>query len=162
MPPLAIVAIRHGESEWNALRRKYPSEEQRYSSLLYTPDCPLTHRGVEQSLEAGHCLEQYLINTFTENLKVLYVVSPLRRALQTALYIQKTCTRFPSSSPPIVNQHCTEILSDSCDIGSTPEVLGKEFNGEYFEIYHEMLAHDHMGCSKIVSFIDTKVGISVY
>jgi len=131
MPPRAIIAVRHGESEWNALRREYKSEEDRYSSRLYVPDCGLTPTGITQSLNAGHALEEYLLNTFTdsEDIQVLYVVSPLRRALQTALYILQTCVKFSPISVPIVHPDCAEVMTDSCDIGSTPEELDKEFHG---------------------------------
>lgn len=130
MPPLAVIAVRHGESEWNALRREHSSDDERYSSLLYTPDCGLTPTGIEQSLEAGCQLEQYLLNTFTEPIQLLYVVSPLRRALQTAFYIQKTCTKMSSISSPVIYPHCTEVMTDSCDIGSTPQEIQKEFHGK--------------------------------
>ena len=134
MPPRAIIAVRHGESDWNALRREHTSEEERYSSLLYTPDCGLTPQGMEQSRQAGHELEQYLRETFTTeegDIQLLYVVSPLRRALQTAFYIQETCRKIASIAAPIVHPNCTEIMTDSCDIGSTPEEIQNEFHGTY-------------------------------
>ncbi len=131
MPPRAIIAVRHGESEWNALRREFTSEEDRYSSKLYTPDCGLTSTGITQSLNSGHEIEEYLSNTFTSSkrIQLLYVVSPLWRALQTAFYIQQTCVKFSSISRPIIHPDCSEIMTDSCDIGSTPEEIYKEFQG---------------------------------
>ena len=85
-----VWAVRHGESEWNVRRRKYNEPEDRYTELLYTPDCSITAQGIHQSRQAGEALTDALSATIQQQQHqqqqppLLQVVSPLRRALETA------------------------------------------------------------------------------
>ena len=121
-----ILAIRHGESEWNVLHRKYPTEEERYHPRMWTIDCGLTERGVDQAKQAGLELEQQTLPDGVD----LVVVSPLRRALDTAQHIvhefhnhkreSKLATKIPLVQ---ISKDAAEVMVDPCDIGSTPRQL---------------------------------------
>lgn len=126
MAPRFVYAVRHGESVWNVLRKKHPSEEDRYSSVLYHPDCDITDLGVQQSKDAGIKMQQ-LLDTSDEDqsIEVMLVVSPLRRALQTADGMVAGGLRPPASI--IVQPFASEIVIDSCDIGSPTSDLQLEF-----------------------------------
>jgi broad specificity phosphatase PhoE len=123
MPPKRIWAIRHGESEWNVLRRIHKTEEDRYIDVMYTPDCGITPKGVEQSQRAGMELDLLLSSSEKSNKKEEYImiVSPLQRALQTARNVLATCSHPPRRV--WVHPNCTEILGDACDIGTAPDIL---------------------------------------
>lgn len=125
MPPSIIYAVRHGESVWNVMRKKYGSEEDRYSRVLYHPDCDITDVGIQQSQEAGMKLQQLLSATDADHNDVQMIVSPLRRALQTANGMFDGGLRPPANI--VVQPLAAEIVSDSCDIGSPTSVLEKEY-----------------------------------
>ncbi|CAB9511112.1 Pfam:PGAM [Seminavis robusta] len=132
--PRKILAIRHGQSVWNVLREKYPSEDERYGEDLYAPDCDITELGAQQSRQAGRELMELLSATAREeettSINVRFVVSPLRRALQTAQGIFQGAAQVDSNWKPttvIVQPLAAEILMDSCDIGTPVANLKKEF-----------------------------------
>ena len=75
-----IYAIRHGQSEFNVLYESPPSDEERYHPRMKKIDCDITPLGVEQSLAAGKELTKLLGPSPLDCM----VISPLRRALQTA------------------------------------------------------------------------------
>jgi broad specificity phosphatase PhoE len=125
MPSKRILAIRHGESEWNVLRRIHKTEEERYIDVMYTPDCSITAKGSEQTQRAGRELDKLLSSSSLETSDVkeeyIMIVSPLQRALQTARNILSTCSHPPRRV--CVHPGCTEILGDACDIGTAPNIL---------------------------------------
>jgi len=128
MAPRRVLAIRHGESEWNVLRRTYTTEEEQYCDAMYVPDCSITAKGIEQSRSAGSVLSEKLGQEDEKNIVVL--VSPLRRALQTALNVLEACPQKPPGKP-LVHPDCAEVMADACDIGSTVEALDKEFPDKF-------------------------------
>jgi broad specificity phosphatase PhoE len=85
---------------------------------MWRIDCSVTDLGKEQSKEAGITLARDVDSID------LVVVSPLRRALQTASYILES---FPTTPRIEVSKDSAEIMVDPCDIGSPPSVLAKEF-----------------------------------
>jgi broad specificity phosphatase PhoE len=113
-----ILAVRHGESEWNVLRRAHPSEDERYHPRMHKVDCSVTVLGKQQGKEAGVALAKEFPSVD------LFLISPLRRALQTASYILES---YPSAPRVQINKDATEIMLDPCDIGSPPTVLAAEF-----------------------------------
>jgi broad specificity phosphatase PhoE len=120
-----IYAIRHGQSEFNVLYELLPSEEERYHSKMKVIDCDVTALGKEQSLQAGKRLAQQLA-TSTVTGKIDYMmISPLRRALQTATHVLES---FTEETPVVeISELCSEVLLDACDIGTEPKDLVKEF-----------------------------------
>lgn len=118
-----IYAIRHGQSEWNVLYKTIPSDE-RYHPKMKTIDCGITTLGKEQSLEAGRQLAAQLATDTNRRIDHM-VISPLRRALQTATHVLEA---FPEDTPIVeISELCSEMLRDACDIGTVPSELAKEF-----------------------------------
>lgn len=119
-----IYAVRHGQSEWNVLYKTLSSEADRYSPRMKTIDCDITALGKEQSLQAGMQLAEKFAST---KRKIdLMMISPLRRALQTASHVLEA---FPENERPVVEicELCSEVLLDACDIGTVPTELAREF-----------------------------------
>ncbi|KAG7353105.1 histidine phosphatase superfamily branch 1 protein [Nitzschia inconspicua] len=87
-------------------------------------DCDITERGKEQSRQAGRTLIELL--TSSQRKIDFLMISPLRRALQTATHLLEA---FPENHNFVVeiSNLCTEILLDSCDIGTEPRALTEEF-----------------------------------
>jgi broad specificity phosphatase PhoE len=117
-----IYAIRHGQSEFNVLYESLPSDKERYHPKMKTIDCDITQLGISQSRIAGEELPKLLGPRPLDCM----VISPLRRALQTA---DNVLQAMPQTNKPIVeiSQLCTEVMLDACDIGSTPTELAREF-----------------------------------
>lgn len=114
-----IFVIRHGESIWNVLYRQHPNEEERYHPRMWTIDCDITDVGMQQAKEAGTKLYQEISSID------LVLVSPLRRAIQTA---QLVLENYVGKTGKIeICKEAREVLVDACDIGSTPQALSKEF-----------------------------------
>ena len=116
-----IFVIRHGESEWNVLRQKYPGDDERYHPRMWTVDCDITELGVRQAQKAGLDLATQNIDSID-----LLIISPLRRALQTA---QHVVDNFPGGEPKevYISTDAAEVMVDPCDIGSIPSRLCQEF-----------------------------------
>jgi len=116
-----IFVVRHGESEWNVLRTLHPTEEERYHPRMWTVDCDIIELGVRQAQQAGKDLGM-IIDSID-----LLLISPLRRALQTAHHV---LNNFPSSGLPKdvqISKDAAEVMLDPCDIGSIPSKLCQEF-----------------------------------
>jgi broad specificity phosphatase PhoE len=120
-PAKRVFVIRHGESKWNVLRKEYPGEDERYHPRMWTVDCDITELGVRQAKQAG-------LDLVTQNIDSidLLIISPLRRALQTAQHVVDS---FPGGGPKevYVSTDAAEVMVDPCDIGSIPLQLCQEF-----------------------------------
>lgn len=114
-----ILVIRHAESVWNVLRRQYPNKEDRYHPRMWTIDCDITETGVQQAMKAGKIMATNLGSID------LMIISPLRRALQTASLLLEAFESEPVEV--VISSDATEVMLDPCDIGSNPENLAKEF-----------------------------------
>jgi broad specificity phosphatase PhoE len=120
----SIYLIRHGESEFNLAVKK---ANENKGNELYAEDasirfvtdhidCGLSETGKEQSENAA---------TAVKDLDIKHVFcSPLRRAIQTAKIIFKNHKNRPKI---IALPAAREIQASNCDIGSSVEVLEKEF-----------------------------------
>jgi broad specificity phosphatase PhoE len=145
MAPRLVYAVRHGESLWNVQRRQYPSDEGRYRSELYLPDCSITELGVRQSRDAGAKLNDLLLTAArpattsqdrpdedssadsSSSSSTLLVVSPLRRAIQTANEMMASGWSHHPRTVMMVQPLAAEIVTDSCDIGTPASDLQREF-----------------------------------
>lgn len=87
---------------------------------MFTPDAPITNVGRSQSLQAGLDLTKEIGND-----SYTVIVSPLRRALQTARHMLSTTETQPSQI--IVHAAAAEVMVDACDIGSSVSDIKKEF-----------------------------------
>jgi broad specificity phosphatase PhoE len=114
-----IFAIRHGQSVWNVLHSNHPSQEERYHPRMWTVDCDITNIGVQQAKQAGENLGAEISSID------LVIISPLRRALQTASLLLENFPAKPSQI--LISKDAAEVMVDPCDIGSSPKKLAKEF-----------------------------------
>ena len=114
----SVFLIRHGESTSNEIRGDNKSkgikDDSRFNKELL--DCGLTEAGIQQAIKIGEKLKDANIT--------LVLVSPLRRALQTAYYAFKD---HPSKPKLKVTLNGREIMSSTCSIPDNVEILQKEF-----------------------------------
>ena len=82
-----VYLLRHGESEAQVHSRVTSEYSRTRDPAL--KDCALTRRGVDQAKRAGSSLVEYLDTSIDGEPLDLIVVSPLTRALQTALLMCK-------------------------------------------------------------------------
>jgi len=115
--PEYIHLIRHGQSTFNAL-----FDLDRGVDPLHF-DARLSQIGIEQVAAARQAASEIPVD--------LVVVSPLTRALQTAVGL------FGDAAVPMIvtDLHC-ERVEHSCDVGRSPSALAAEF---------PMLTFDHLG-----------------
>lgn len=143
-----IFVIRHGESEWNVLRQAYPTEEERYHPRMFTVDCDITELGVRQAQEAGKELATKLDSID------LVVISPLRRALQTAHHV---LNNFPSPPNEVqISKDAAEVMVDPCDIGSSPTRLCQEFPTWDFSHLQEHWWHGGLSPGETLTLMTTR------
>jgi broad specificity phosphatase PhoE len=113
--PEYIHLIRHGQSTFNAL-----FDLNRVDPLHF--DARLSQIGIEQVAAARQAASDIPVD--------LVVVSPLTRAIQTAVGL------FGEAAVPIiVTDLHRELLENSCDVGRSPSALSAEF---------PMLTFDHL------------------
>lgn len=114
----SIYLIRHGESKYNSAKEEAIKKGDKYSCYWRKDliDCELTELGIQQAKEAGEKLRDLNIS--------LVLVSPLRRALQTAFYAFENHPNKPKfKAIPLAR----EIVASSCNFPSNIEDLQKEF-----------------------------------
>ena len=85
-------------------------------------DCDITEVGISQAELAGKQLSKEI-----EGKIDLVVVSPLRRALQTAALVLEHFEGNTTAPKIEISNLVTEVLEDSCDIGSSPKILSMEY-----------------------------------
>ena len=109
MTTKTILCIRHGESTFNRAWRERPVDPLHY-------DAPLSEAGHEQVRGARPALAEVPVE--------IVIVSPLTRALETALGL---FGGHPRSPPMLVADLARERVENSCDIGRSPSVLAAQF-----------------------------------
>ena len=127
---MTIYLIRHAQSAFNAL---YDSNKP--DPMIF--DAPITELGETQARQARNEVEKLDINNL--------IVSPFTRTLQTAQLI------FENRLPFQINAAVREQLVNSCDVGSPPHKLAKDFPHLNFSHLDECWWHDgekdHRGIS---------------
>lgn len=109
MPAKTILCIRHGESTFNRAWRATPVDPLHF-------DAPLSDTGHEQVQQARPALVDAPVE--------IVIVSPLTRALQTALGLFGDHPRAP---PMLVSPLARERVENSCDVGRSPALLSADF-----------------------------------
>ncbi|MBT3558935.1 MAG: histidine phosphatase family protein [Rhodospirillales bacterium] len=102
---MSVYLIRHGQSEFNV------GSPHAVDPLIF--DAPLTDLGKAQANQAGREMGSIGVQQI--------IVSPLTRAIQTAMHI------FGEDAPITVDATPREWLTCSCDVGRHPEHLAREF-----------------------------------
>jgi len=123
-----VLLIRHGESTFNAAYRETGVDPLHL-------DARLTETGLAQVADARERLRDTPVD--------LVVVSPLTRALQTALGI---FADHPSAPDILVEALHREHGFSSCDVGRAPALLAAEYPGLRFDHLHETWWEDDAHC----------------
>jgi broad specificity phosphatase PhoE len=117
-----IILIRHAESEFNVAYESYLKHQAVYPNL---PDAEITLNGVKQAKDLG----DQLVVILGECKRVYFIVSPLKRAQKTFLYVSQALDKHKIAYKHETNELCREYKTDSCDF----------FDNEPFEIEEEDL-----------------------
>ena len=114
---MTIYLIRHAQSAFNAVY-----DPNKPDPMIF--DAPITALGETQAQQARSEVQQLdLINV---------IVSPFTRALQTAQLI------FGNRLPFQINSEVREQLCNSCDVGSPPHELARDY--PHLDFDHQMIA----------------------
>lgn len=124
MSERTIFLIRHGQSTFNAL-----NEGSGVDPMLF--DAPLTSLGLEQVAAARAAMRDRPVE--------VVLVSPLTRALQTALGI---FADHPARPRIVVEAGHRERLESSCDQGRSPRELRAAFPDVAFDHLPDTWWHD--------------------
>jgi len=127
---MSIYLIRHAQSKFNAA-----FEPDAPDPMIF--DAPLSPLGESQAVEA----REYIKVLDITNL----IVSPMTRTLQTATLI------FEDAHPVTINAVIREQLTHSCDMGTAPHQLTKDYPHLDFAHLDDIWWHDgdknHLGYS---------------
>ena len=127
---MTIYLIRHAQSEFNAV-----FDQDKPDPMIF--DAPITELGSSQAMEAGEKIQHLELARI--------IVSPFTRTLQTADLI------FGNKMAMEVNATVREQLSNSCDVGRTPDQLANDFPHHDFTNLQQCWWHDeekdHRGIS---------------
>lgn len=118
---MSIYLIRHAQSAFNAVH-----DPNKPDPMIF--DAPITEVGEAQAKQARIEVEKLDIKHL--------IVSPFTRTLQTAQLI------FENRLPFQINAVVREQLVNSCDVGSPPDKLIKEFPHLSFDHLDECWWHD--------------------
>jgi len=127
---VTIYLIRHAQSAFNAVH-----DPNKPDPMIF--DAPITAIGESQAINARDEVKQLNITNV--------IVSPFTRTLQTAQLI------FGNRLPFQINSEVREQLCNSCDVGSPPNKLAKNYPHLDFDHLDDCWWHegekDHRGIS---------------
>ncbi|WP_425040703.1 histidine phosphatase family protein [Primorskyibacter sp. S187A] len=127
---MTIYLIRHAQSAFNAVY-----DRTKPDPMIF--DAPITDLGETQALRAREAVQALDIEQV--------IVSPLTRTLQTAHLI------FGQRLPVRIDARVREQLTNSCDVGRTPQELAREYPHHDFDHLETCWWHDeekdHRGIS---------------
>ena len=125
---MTVYLIRHAQSAFNAVH-----DLNKPDPMIF--DAPITELGEMQARQARNEVERLNIKSV--------IVSPFTRTIQTAQLI------FGSKFPFQISAAVREQLCNSCDVGSTPSKLSKNFPLLNFDHLNDCWWHegekDHRG-----------------
>ncbi|CAK90511.1 unnamed protein product (macronuclear) [Paramecium tetraurelia] len=147
-----FILIRHAESEYNLAARlavnsskevtNFKEESLKIKQDESLIDCGLTQYGIQQCLESATKMSSFKVD--------IVLVSPLRRAIQTAHYLFRD---HPNKPKFIVVPFLREMLSSSCDIGGNLTTTMNEYsqfdfsrtlNTEFLQQYPNMWTMEYL------------------
>jgi len=127
---VTIYFIRHAQSAFNAVH-----DPNKPDPMIF--DAPITALGETQAQQTRSEVKQLDLTNV--------IVSPFTRTLQTAQII------FGNRLPFQINSEVREQLCNSCDVGSLPEVLARNYPHLNFDHLDDCWWHegekDHRGIS---------------
>src|SRR5579883_398494 len=105
-----VIIIRHAESHYNVESERYSKGEIKTMPLLI--NCDITEKGVEQAKQKGIELTEKLKDYKND---ILYIVSPLKRTLNTFYWISRELNKNNIKYESEINHLCRERKSDPSD-----------------------------------------------
>lgn len=150
-----LILMRHGEAEHNKFQHQFvqkkgilvtdsSSVEESYMDEDHPVDPMLTGRGCGQMMGLSRRTATFF-NAETGLKPDLFVVSPLRRAIQSAMIAFPTYTSFASleNIPWIAYPHLMERANGhKSEFVSSPEVLEELFPGVNFDMMKSLVGND--------------------
>lgn len=150
-----LILMRHGEAKHNAFQREFVKKQGKYitdSSTVeesnmdedHPVDPMLTGKGCGQMLSLSRRTATFF-NSETGLKPDLFVVSPLRRAIQSAIIAFPTYTAFSSidNIPWICNPYVMESANgNKSEFVSSPEALEEMFPGVNFDMLKSAVGND--------------------
>ncbi|KAL9183445.1 hypothetical protein ACHAXT_004301 [Thalassiosira profunda] len=161
-----LILMRHGEAQHNAFERDFArahgtSREAANADAEYPVDPMLTGKGCGQMLDVSRRTATFF-NSDTGLQPDLFVVSPLRRAIQSALIAFPTHTALGLSGTPwVCHPHCMEMANgNKSEFVSPSEELREMFPGVDFSFLEGSDATNLNGSEKVPLF-ESKIDLMV-
>ncbi|KAL3773490.1 hypothetical protein ACHAWO_012751 [Cyclotella atomus] len=169
-----LILMRHGEAKHNEFQREYVQRQGKYvtdSSTVeesnmdedHPVDPMLTGKGCGQMLALSRRTATFF-NSETGLKPDLFVVSPLRRAIQSAIIAFPTHTPFTSlyNIPWVCNPYLMEKANgNKSEFVSSPEVLEEIFPGVDFNMMKSLVGNDvhAFNAEKPVPLFENKIDL---
>lgn len=162
-----LILMRHGEAKHNAFERDYAQKhgssfEDANDDENYPADPMLTGKGCGTMLKVSNRTATFF-NKETGLLPDLFVVSPLRRAIQSALisFPHDSPLTSLASTPWICHPACMEQANgNKSEFVSSPEELNQTFPGVDFDLFNQSLMRgDVYNSEKKVPLFESKIDL---
>jgi broad specificity phosphatase PhoE len=162
-----LILMRHGEAKHNVFEREYAKEhgttfEHANEHEDYPIDPLLTGRGCGQMLSVSKRTANFF-NKETGLQPDLFVVSPLRRAIQSALIAFPTSSPLASlkATPWVCHPACMEQANgNKSEFVSSSEELEQTFPGIDFDLFNQSLkAGDVYNSKEKVPLFESKMDL---
>lgn len=161
-----LILMRHGEAKHNEFERKYAQKhgsfEQANEDENYPVDPMLTGKGCGTMLNLSNRTATFF-NKETGLLPDLFVVSPLRRAIQSALisFPHDAPLTSLSAVPWVCHPACMEQANgNKSEFVSSPEELEQTFPGINYELFKQSLKRgDEYNSKETVPLFESKIDL---
>ncbi|KAK1736491.1 phosphoglycerate mutase family protein [Skeletonema marinoi] len=162
-----LILMRHGEAKHNVFERQYAQKhgcsfEQANEDENYPVDPMLTGKGCGTMLNVSNRTATFF-NKETGLLPDLFVVSPLRRAIQSALisFPHDAPLTSLSGTPWVCHPACMEQANgNKSEFVSSPELLEETFPGINYELFNQSLMRgDVYNSNEKVPLFESKIDL---
>mmetsp|Transcript_16720 Transcript_16720/g.24754 ORF Transcript_16720/g.24754 Transcript_16720/m.24754 type:complete len:345 (+) Transcript_16720:51-1085(+) len=162
-----LILMRHGEAKHNVFERQYAQKhgssfEQANEDEHYPVDPMLTGKGCGTMLNVSNRTATFF-NKETGLLPDLFVVSPLRRAIQSALisFPHDAPLTSLSGTPWVCHPACMEQANgNKSEFVSSPELLEETFPGINYELFNQSLMRgDVYNSNEKVPLFESKIDL---
>eukprot|EP00577_Skeletonema_sp_RCC1716_P032211 CAMPEP_0113414636 /NCGR_PEP_ID=MMETSP0013_2-20120614/24128_1 /TAXON_ID=2843 ORGANISM="Skeletonema costatum, Strain 1716" /NCGR_SAMPLE_ID=MMETSP0013_2 /ASSEMBLY_ACC=CAM_ASM_000158 /LENGTH=344 /DNA_ID=CAMNT_0000301517 /DNA_START=48 /DNA_END=1082 /DNA_ORIENTATION=- /assembly_acc=CAM_ASM_000158 len=162
-----LILMRHGEAKHNLFERQYAQKhgssfEQANEDENYPVDPMLTGKGCGTMLNVSNRTATFF-NKETGLLPDLFVVSPLRRAIQSALisFPHDAPLTSLSGTPWVCHPACMEQANgNKSEFVSSPELLEETFPGINYELFNQSLMRgDVYNSNEKVPLFESKIDL---
>jgi len=159
-----LILMRHGEAKHNSFESAFDNANEANAHEDYPQDPMLTGKGCGQMLDLSRRTAIFF-NNDTGLKPDLFVVSPLRRAIQSACISFPTHTALTSLSntPWICHPMCMEQTNgNKSEFVSAPKELEEMFPGVDFTLFEESLegsSVDELNSREKVPLFESKIDL---